>query len=501
VKGFVPLKSKRTQWSLSCGFGIGTNFAVVFLMYAMAPFGLGVSIDAKDAARIAEAFFVAVAATLAVRDLVARRDQKSRSDRAATSWLQTIPLVLGAIMVAFHKYLAAASTISSLAMGIVGAAALGISEGLSLVALTKPLTKLAPGSREPIILSSAVFSGIIATLCLALCSPWAFACCAILPLFGLRSFDWGCAHVPSEAVRDPDERKNRTLLGESRQGNSWRAAGSLSASQLLLSGIMSYSTAIASGVGLLHPWKYACLLALAVLMALATGTILSTRARTVSLTLIFRISLPVLCIACLPVAFSLDMNGIVLALCAYAVGILEYGTFVLAVGWSSSTAFFDPDAISIPRISAYLVFALGLFVGTWLANAVDAMPAMMCEVLVLMITFVLCVPSREPHLANLLADGEGTMLELTEADRARYALTIIDHNLTAREAEVLVLLLKGCGAREIADTLSISRATANTHIHHIYEKYGVHSKEELEMATGSISGTAPSDSDRSSFSA
>ena len=56
--------------------------------------------------------------------------------------------------------------------------------------------------------------------------------------------------------------------------------------------------------------------------------------------------------------------------------------------------------------------------------------------------------------------------------------------LTAREAEVMVLLLAGYDAPGIAERLCISRATVNTHVHHIYEKFSVHSKAELAMAVG-----------------
>ena len=51
--------------------------------------------------------------------------------------------------------------------------------------------------------------------------------------------------------------------------------------------------------------------------------------------------------------------------------------------------------------------------------------------------------------------------------------------VSEREREVLMLVAKGRSASRIADDLSVSLATANSHIHHIYQKLGVHSRQEL----------------------
>lgn len=48
--------------------------------------------------------------------------------------------------------------------------------------------------------------------------------------------------------------------------------------------------------------------------------------------------------------------------------------------------------------------------------------------------------------------------------------------LTARELEVLALLVRGHSTREIAEKLGISPRTAGSHIEHIYTKIGVHSR-------------------------
>ena len=51
--------------------------------------------------------------------------------------------------------------------------------------------------------------------------------------------------------------------------------------------------------------------------------------------------------------------------------------------------------------------------------------------------------------------------------------------LTPREAEVAALLIEGRSLPVIQERLSISEGTARTHAKHIYEKTGVHTKQEL----------------------
>ena len=51
--------------------------------------------------------------------------------------------------------------------------------------------------------------------------------------------------------------------------------------------------------------------------------------------------------------------------------------------------------------------------------------------------------------------------------------------LSERELEVMTLVAKGRSAARIADDLSVSPATVNSHISHIYRKLDVHSRQEL----------------------
>ena len=65
---------------------------------------------------------------------------------------------------------------------------------------------------------------------------------------------------------------------------------------------------------------------------------------------------------------------------------------------------------------------------------------------------------------------------LTEAAR--------EFGLTARELDVLSYLVRGYTLANIASKLFLSEHTVRTHVRHIYEKMGVHSRQELLEALG-----------------
>ena len=54
-----------------------------------------------------------------------------------------------------------------------------------------------------------------------------------------------------------------------------------------------------------------------------------------------------------------------------------------------------------------------------------------------------------------------------------------EHDLTAREAEILLMIVRGRSKGYIAENLFISENTVRSHAKHIYAKLGVHSKQEV----------------------
>lgn len=86
-----------------------------------------------------------------------------------------------------------------------------------------------------------------------------------------------------------------------------------------------------------------------------------------------------------------------------------------------------------------------------------------------------------PDSADSVAAGSGaSALDGYEASLRRLcAMVSLDYGLSARESDVLELLVVGKDAKAIADELYISFNTVRSHIRRIYVKLDVHSRQEL----------------------
>jgi DNA-binding CsgD family transcriptional regulator len=111
--------------------------------------------------------------------------------------------------------------------------------------------------------------------------------------------------------------------------------------------------------------------------------------------------------------------------------------------------------------------------------------------------------SGEPlAVLHLLEDVDAVRRQDRVAGRTRRLTSGLDRTgpgldveavLTPREIEVLSVLTRGCTAREAAEMLHISHATARTHIQRILVKLGAHNRiSALAIAvTGAAGGSEP----------
>jgi DNA-binding CsgD family transcriptional regulator len=95
-------------------------------------------------------------------------------------------------------------------------------------------------------------------------------------------------------------------------------------------------------------------------------------------------------------------------------------------------------------------------------------------------TFIL-----EDHypISSEVADGdeplEANAIPKRDSWDERCAQVAAQYGLSSRQAEVLALLAKGRNASYIQERLAISHYTAKAHIYNIYQKVGIHSRQEL----------------------
>lgn len=85
----------------------------------------------------------------------------------------------------------------------------------------------------------------------------------------------------------------------------------------------------------------------------------------------------------------------------------------------------------------------------------------------------------EAREAEESADAEAVPEAEAVRDRALVDCAVERFDLTAREAEVLELLLRGYRQQAIADKLILSRNTVKSHVAHIYQKSSTHNVDEL----------------------
>jgi DNA-binding CsgD family transcriptional regulator len=129
---------------------------------------------------------------------------------------------------------------------------------------------------------------------------------------------------------------------------------------------------------------------------------------------------------------------------------------------------------------------LGVLCGGILGMVVTSIGLIGAEVTVIALT-VVCVtlvmlPSLNHKLVLLLKNH--AYLEAYENMNENQQKEILYHikaldPLTAREQEVLQLIISGKANREIAETLFISVSTVKTHVRNIFSKYDVGSRAEL----------------------
>lgn len=97
--------------------------------------------------------------------------------------------------------------------------------------------------------------------------------------------------------------------------------------------------------------------------------------------------------------------------------------------------------------------------------------------------FIMVVASGEiKALPDSLSgrEGEGSPAgSRSDDDEAKCKILAEDYDLSHRELDVLVLLMRGYDTNSVAEKLFVSPHTVKSHTYHIYKKMGVSSKQEL----------------------
>ncbi|OUO92485.1 hypothetical protein B5F40_00885 [Gordonibacter sp. An230] len=107
---------------------------------------------------------------------------------------------------------------------------------------------------------------------------------------------------------------------------------------------------------------------------------------------------------------------------------------------------------------------------------------------VLLLTFAGMYFIREQSVNRFLWEVVPANGGSADSASRKAALLAEAFGLTQREREVLALLLRGRSIPYIKETLYISTNTAKTHVRHIYQKVGVHERQELITLANAFRG-------------
>lgn len=167
-----------------------------------------------------------------------------------------------------------------------------------------------------------------------------------------------------------------------------------------------------------------------------------------------------------------------------ASGLMVVGMFLYLV-CSFALVVCDRDAASVPLVGiAGLFFLLvvtglgaGLLVSWMVAPVVHQSQTFLIAFTALSLFFVMTAPNllvkmSTPSLAPAPDDGR-------DALAARCRALAVERRLSPRETEVMELSARGYSAPAVASTLFITESTVKVHMRHIYEKLGIHNKQEL----------------------
>ncbi len=153
--------------------------------------------------------------------------------------------------------------------------------------------------------------------------------------------------------------------------------------------------------------------------------------------------------------------------------------------------------MALSLIGCLLAFGIGMLVFHFLTDIAQVVS--LCVMAAYLAVFMVFTMRTSGELTDLQRQVDRNASEIEElegaggVDRRLKACEQITeaYGLSPREAEILQLLVRGYGASYVAKRLYISGDTVRTHAKRIYEKTGVHSKDELLELVERTEGLEP----------
>ncbi len=177
----------------------------------------------------------------------------------------------------------------------------------------------------------------------------------------------------------------------------------------------------------------------------------------------------------------------VMALCVIAILCVVYQAMgTVALGTHVILERLEPvRAYAKARIINYIALTVGLALGfaAGYAHGLSELAAIQLTVVVALAYAIIASFFHRPRFPDTTLKSDGSIIAVPAQDkgflRERCFEASEQYGLSTRQFEVLCLIAQGRNAEYVANTLTISVSTAQTHIRNIYQKLDVHSRQEL----------------------
>lgn len=400
-----------------------------------------------------------------------------------------VPETTGMVMAWEHAVGLSGAQIAVLVIGCVGAATVGFVSVCVMLWASRLLKRLSTARALVALTGAFVVAGTLTVVC-AFMTSWVaallFAC--------VPALTYVCSHASDRRVPYGDLARGvegSMALGSLDLKGSWRYALVFGGLFLMGGYVLAYAGTY-DHLPQAMPWWVVILQSVGVLvLMLGMFAALQALPRTIGYTLICRACVPPIAVAML-LLFLPEHN---LGLCDDIAVCL---TFIALMACDLSSWVVDVCASQADDNRVFARVRCGMFSGILAASAVMSYPwapldkpkVGMVFALIVLIIVVACLPTAEVKALSFSSAQPLSLSVLDAEQRNRWSSIIVERGLTAREAEVFMLVLCDLDAPAIAEELSVSRATVNTHVQHIYRKFGVHGRKELRSVLVAWEGSA-----------
>lgn len=370
-------------------------------------------------------------------------------------------------------------------LGCVGAALAAFSSTCAVIQASRMLKRLSPS--RSVVACTAAFTVAACIVVMAAFVKGILACLAIslVPLATWLLGLLGDALIPYADLSRASERS--LTLVPLKLKDAWRY-GAIALGLFLIGGWALNNAGQYNHLPQNLSTLWVCVQSVLVVAVFALGAAaFNTTSRPIGYELICRVCVPAVTLAVLleflPESNAGYLDDLAVCMTFVALMLSELMTWVIHVCTSRSAQSQGVRAFAIVRAMTCAGVA-GAYIVTqcFVWAPLDKPKVAMTIGFLMLIVCVVCLPSADAKVISLASAQPTSLRDLDEEKRDRLSGLIVSHGLTAREAEVFSLLVEDLDAAAIAQRLGVSGATVHTHVSHVYAKFGVHSRKELERA-------------------